>query len=138
MTRLARFEITAAEIDAVVTAFYAKVRAHKVLAPVFFDSLPEGDEIWNPHEAKIARFWRNAILMERGYDGNPQRVHSQRELIQPEHFELWLGLFDETLNQLLTKQQATAWSAIAHRIGGALRMGVIQSKRKPGDVPIFG
>lgn len=134
---LARFPITADEINMVVDTFYARIRAHAVLGPVFFASIPDETEIWVVHEEKIGRFWRNAILSERSYDGNPQRAHSNNDLIAPEHFEIWLGLFDQVLSEKLTVAQAAAWSALAHRIGAGLRMGVIQSKQKTGDVPLF-
>ncbi|MCF6306282.1 MAG: group III truncated hemoglobin [Rhodobacteraceae bacterium] len=132
---LARFPITAEQINDVVTEFYRRIRLHDVLGPVFFKTVPDEPEIWVEHEAKIARFWRNAILFERSYDGNPQQVHSQRPAVLPEHFALWLDLFDETVNDTLPEDLATSWSALAHRIGRGLRIGLIQSKQKAGDVP---
>ncbi len=132
-----RFQITADEINNVLTVFYARVRKDKILAPVFFASIPDEPEIWVEHEAKIGRFWRNAILFERSYNGNPQRAHANNGLVAPEHFEIWLGLFDKVLSEKLTPGQATAWSGLAHRIGAGLRMGVIQSQQKPGDIPLF-
>ena len=130
-----RFEITPAEIDTVVAEFYARVREDEVLAPVFFQSLPPLPKAWMAHEEKIAAFWRNAILFERSYDGNPQRVHRQREAIEPEHFAVWLALFDKVLAEKLIPAQAEAWSALAHRIGRALKMGVIQDRQTEGAVP---
>ena len=132
-----RFPITATEIDTVVTEFYARVRADETLGPVFFQSLPPLRPAWMEHEEKIAAFWRNAILFERSYIGNPQRVHAQREAVEPEHFAVWLTLFDEVLNEKLTPELAEAWSALAHRIGRGLKMGVEQSRRPEGAVPIF-
>ncbi|MBL4805985.1 MAG: group III truncated hemoglobin [Rhodobacteraceae bacterium] len=130
-----RFPITAEQINTVVAAFYHQIRQHPVLGPVFFETVPDEREIWEEHEEKIARFWRNAILFERSYDGNPQRVHSQRPAVKPEHFALWLDLFDETLKTALPDDLATSWSALAHRIGAGLRMGVVQSQQRAGAVP---
>ena len=53
-----RFFVTADQIDAQVAAFYAAVRTHPQLGPVFAGHVTD----WPEHEAKIARFWRNAIL----------------------------------------------------------------------------
>ena len=89
------------------------------------------------HEEKIAAFWRNAILFERSYNGNPQRVHAQREAVEPEHFAVWLELFDEVLAENLSPELAEAWSALAHRIGRGLKMGVEQSRQPEGGVPIL-
>ena len=115
-----RFPVTPAQIDRVVAVFYAAVRRHEVLGPVFAGHVAD----WPEHEEKIARFWRNAILSERAYDGNPMQVHRRAGDVLPEHFPLWLALFDETLRRTLPAEAAAPWSALAHRIGAALRMGV--------------
>ena len=77
-----RFPITAAEIDAVVIEFYSRVREDETLAPVFFQSIPPITSVWAAHEDKIAAFWRNAILFERSYSGNPQQVHREKEAVE--------------------------------------------------------
>ncbi len=132
-----RFPITPHEIDAVVITFYDRIRNHEVLGPVFFESLPPLGPVWQEHEEKIAAFWRNAILFERSFDGNPQRTHQMREGVMPEHFALWLALFDEVLQEKLTPEQAASWSALAHRIGAGLRMGVENARRPKNAVPIL-
>ena len=135
MTLPPRFPITAAQIDAVVARFYARVRQHEVLSPVFFASIPNEAPRWVHHEEKIARFWRNAILHERSYSGNPQHMHSMRPMIKPEHFAIWLGVFDEVLDEVLPADTAASWSALAHRIGAGLRMGVVANQERAGGVP---
>ncbi|WP_299643760.1 group III truncated hemoglobin, partial [uncultured Ruegeria sp.] len=62
-----RFPATPEQINAQVRAFYARVRQDAVLGPVFANHVTD----WSAHEEKIASFWRNAILFERSYDGNP-------------------------------------------------------------------
>lgn len=130
-----RFPITAAQIDEVVTRFYARVRQHEVLSLVFFASIPDEAPRWAHHEEKIGRFWRNAILFEREYNGNPQHMHSMRPMIKPEHFAIWLGVFDEVLTEILPADLAASWSALAHRIGAALRMGVVANQQPLGAPP---
>ncbi|AUH34456.1 group III truncated hemoglobin [Paracoccus tegillarcae] len=117
---LARFDITADQIDQVVKVFYAAIRRHEVLGPVFGGHV----EDWPSHEEKIAGFWKKAILYQPGYDGNPMQVHMAAGDVRPEHFTLWLALFDETLRRTLPADAAAAWSQLAHRIGRGLRMGV--------------
>ncbi|MCJ1901781.1 MULTISPECIES: group III truncated hemoglobin [Paracoccus] len=124
-----RFDVTPEQIDRVVATFYAAVRRHEVLGPVFAAHVAD----WPEHEAKIARFWRNAILYERGYDGNPMQVHMRTGDVKAQHFAPWLMLFDETLRRTLPPETAKAWSALAHRIGAGLRMGVEDLReRRPG------
>lgn len=126
-----RFAISAHEIDRVVGDFYAAIRAHPDLGPVFAAHVTD----WPMHEAKIARFWRNAILMERCYDGNPMAVHRAAGDIRPEMFATWLALFDSVLKRNLAAGTAVQWSALAHRIGRGLRMGL--ETVPPGAVPRF-
>lgn len=128
-----RLPVTPAQIDAQVAAFYAAVRAHPVLGPVFANHV--GD--WPEHEAKIARFWRNAILRDGVYDGSPMMAHRAAGDVQAEHFPIWLGLFDEVLARTLPEEAAAAWSQMAHRIGRALRMGVEEARQPAGSVPRF-
>lgn len=126
-----RIPVTPEQIDAVVADFYAFVREHPGLGPVFARHVTD----WPTHEAKIARFWRNAILHERSYDGNPLAVHRDAGDVRPGMFDPWLGLFDMVLRRNLPPDSAAAWSALAHRIGRSLRAGVVESQTHPGGVP---
>lgn len=127
-----RFPVTPEQIDRVVAVFYGAVRRHEVLGPVFANHVSD----WPEHEAKIAAFWRNAILFQRVYDGNPMRVHRAAGDVRPEHFRDWLALFDATLARLLPEETAQAWSALAHRIGAGLRMGV-EDLHAPAGPPVL-
>ncbi|MDP5307453.1 group III truncated hemoglobin [Paracoccus spongiarum] len=125
-----RFDITEDQIDRVIAVFYGAVRRHEVLGPVFNRHI--GD--WPAHEAKIARFWKKAILYQPGYDGNPMQVHMAAGDVRAQHFPIWLALFDETLRRCVPSQTAAGWSALAHRIGRGLRMGV-EDLRQPAEGP---
>ncbi|MEH7828315.1 group III truncated hemoglobin [Gemmobacter denitrificans] len=128
-----RFFVTAEQISAQVAAFYAAVRADALLGPVFAAHVDD----WPAHEAKITRFWRNAILREGVYDGSPMLAHRQAGDVREEHFPHWLALFDATLARTLPGEAAAAWSAMAHRIGRALSMGVAEARRPSDAVPRF-
>ena len=127
-----RFDITGPEIDRVVTRFYVRIRAHAELGPIFARYVAHRD--WPEHEAKIARFWRNAILREKSYSGNPMRVHVSRPEIQAEHFPQWLGLFHEVLRTELPTPIALQWGALADRIGEGFRTGIV-AMRQPKNAP---
>nr|WP_281982174.1 group III truncated hemoglobin [Thalassorhabdomicrobium marinisediminis] len=133
MTPLARLPVSEAQIAQVVSRFYASVRAHEELGPIFATHIVD----WPAHEEKIVRFWRNALLRERIYDGNPMQVHRAAGNVRPEHFEIWLSVFDETLNAVLPSDLAQVWSAIAHNIGRALRYG-LERRATPDGVPVLG
>lgn len=131
---LARFAITRPEIERVVARFYAGVRAHPTLGPVFAAHV--GD--WPAHEAKIADFWANAIRFEKTYDGSPMQAHVAAGNVRPGMFDPWLALFDQVLREELAPDTARAWSHLAHRIGRSLRAGVVDRQRLPGGVPDLG
>ncbi|EKE43660.1 hypothetical protein OCGS_2392 [Oceaniovalibus guishaninsula JLT2003] len=120
MTVPPRIPVTPAEIDRVVARFYARVRRDPDLGPVFAAHVAD----WPSHEAKIARFWRNALLLERSYDGNPMQVHAAAGNVRAEHFPIWLRLFDATLEEELPLTLAQTWSAMSHRIGRGLSYGL--------------
>lgn len=126
-----RIAVTPEEIDRVVADFYAAIRAHPSLGPVFAVHVTD----WPAHEAKIAGFWRNAILYERSYDGNPLQVHRDAGNVRPGMFATWLALFDTVLARNLAPEAAAGWSALAHRIGRSLRYGVMEPVAMPGGVP---
>ncbi|MBV0911640.1 group III truncated hemoglobin [Anianabacter salinae] len=126
-----KFDIPPEDIARVVAAFYAAVRAHPMLGQVFAVHVTD----WPAHEAKVTRFWENAILNARGYDGNVMEVHRGAGNVRPGMFDAWLGLFDRTLHEELPPETAAAWSALAHRIGRSLRAGVVDRDRGPGGVP---
>ena len=128
---MAKFDITRDEIERVVARFYAAVRAHSMLGPVFAAHVTD----WPAHEEKITRFWANAILGERGYDGNPLAVHVRAGNVRPGMFGPWLELFDATLSAELPPETAAKWSALAHRIGRSLRAGVVDRDTLPGGIP---
>lgn len=130
------FEISPEQIDRVVLVFYARVRQHPILAPIFAKHIP--DEGWDVHEEKVAGFWRNAILREKSYAGSPMRAHTKAKTVQPDHFQHWLALFDEVLIEQLPDDTAKAFSMLAHRIGTGLRTGLEQARAPKDAPPSFG
>ena len=94
-----RFPVTPDQIARVVAEFYAAIRVHPGLGPVFAAHVTD----WPAHEAKIAAFWRNAILWERGYDGNPMAKHIAAGDVRPAMFDPWLALFDSVLARELPR-----------------------------------
>lgn len=123
-----RYDVSEAQIDRVVETFYACIREHPGLGPVFAAHVKD----WPEHEAKIARFWKNAILHHRGYDGSPLAVHRAAGNVRLGMFGVWLGLFDSVLRLELPPEPAAQWSTLAHRIGRALMYGM---QGDPGAPP---
>jgi len=123
-TKLHRFPVTDDQIARVMDIFYARIRVHPDLGPVFNGHIGTSDAEWDDHIALITRFWRNALLGEGGYDGNPMRVHVTSPDITPALFDPWLALFGQVLDGELPPEAATPWLALATRIGASFRMAM--------------
>ena len=126
-----KFDITRTEIERVVREFYALIRQHPGLGPVFAVHVDD----WDMHEATVADFWANAILHERSYDGSPMEAHVKAGNVRPGMFDPWLKLFHTVLQSELRPDQAAAWFDLATRIGRSLRAGVVERETLPGGIP---
>jgi len=83
------------DIKLLVDEFYVKVRKDDLLAPVFATRI-KGD--WQPHLDTMYRFWNAALFQVREYAGNPFSKHARLPIDGP-HFERWIKLFYETLDE---------------------------------------
>lgn len=84
------------DIKNLVDTFYNKVRDNDLLAPIFNERIKD---TWPHHLEKMYRFWQTILLDEHTYSGTPFVPHATMP-IGGEHFENWLTLFHETLDEL--------------------------------------
>lgn len=84
---------TEEQIERLVHEFYAKIRQHDRLGPIFANKL--GDD-WGPHLAKMVDFWSSIMLTSGRYSGTPMQKHLALKMVRPEDFRIWLELFEET------------------------------------------
>jgi hemoglobin len=119
----ARFEtVDTTTITALVHEFYARVRRHPTLGPVFADNIA-GDE-WPAHLSKMCRFWSAVMLTNGAYSGNPVAVHRAVAGMDKALFPQWIELFEATAADLFTPDQAEAFTTKARRIAASLEMTV--------------
>ncbi len=119
-------EIIEADIARLVSAFYARVRAHPVLGPVFHAAIGTEDADWDAHLAKLVRFWSAVMLRSGAYHGDPYSAHLRLPGLTAPMFADWLGLFEATCRDLFTPDMAAAFEERAHRIARSLRMGLFE------------
>lgn len=86
---------TLEDVKTLVNTFYGKVQNDEELSSVF-ESVVQGN--WEPHLEKMYTFWQTILLNERTYYGRPFPPHAKLP-IGSEHFERWLCLFTETLQE---------------------------------------
>ena len=83
------------DIQLLVDGFYDKVRKDSLIGPIFND-VAKVD--WDEHLPKLYNFWSDLLLGEDSYRGRPFPPHMQLNL-QPGHFERWLYLFVQTVDE---------------------------------------
>lgn len=83
------------DIKLLVDRFYDKVRKDALLAPVFADRISSR---WAAHQEKMYRFWQTVLLEEHTYFGSPFAPHALLP-VDKVHFDRWLKLFYETLDE---------------------------------------
>ena len=121
-------EISDTTIPVLVDRFYAKVRRDPVLGPIFNTAI--GDH-WPEHLAKLGDFWSSVMLTSGRYKGNPMGVHMALSDLSPAMFERWLGLFQETAEELFEPALAGAFRMKAERIAESLQLGLFF---RPGEL----
>jgi hemoglobin len=91
------------DIKIFVDEFYLKVKKDLLIGPIFLEKIPEN---WQPHLEKMYAFWNAALFGIPGFRGNPFAKHAPLN-IEEKHFERWLVLFKETIQQYFNCNKAT-------------------------------
>lgn len=90
------------DIQELVDTFYSKVRVDKLIGPIFNNTI--GDE-WHIHLPKMYTFWQTLLLKQHTYFGAPFPPHMPLPIYE-EHFEVWMKLWTETLDDLFLGEVA--------------------------------
>ena len=87
--------VTTDQIKTLVDKFYEKVNKDDLLSPVFND---EAKVNWPEHLPKMYKFWGTQLIGTGDYIGRPFPPHAELH-IGREHFERWIKLFFETVDE---------------------------------------
>lgn len=114
---------TKAEIVTLVDRFYEKVKHDLLLAPVF------AHVDWPKHLPIMYNFWSSMLLGDQSYQGNPFQKHIGLS-IQAEHFDRWITLFIETVDQNFVGEKAEEVKQRAQSIAGVFqhKLGISNSQ----------
>ncbi|GAA0595982.1 hypothetical protein GCM10009416_37940 [Craurococcus roseus] len=120
--------MTEGDIDRLLAAFYARIRADDELGPVFAAAVGTTDEDWAPHLARLRDFWSQVMLRQTGrYTGNPYQAHLRLlPELRPEMFGRWLSLFDAACAETQAPEAAALFRERAAAIARSLRMGLFE------------
>ncbi|MFP2997969.1 group III truncated hemoglobin [Spongiivirga sp. MCCC 1A20706] len=83
------------DIELMVNRFYSAVREDTMLGPIFNSIIQDK---WDTHLDKMVRFWQTILLQEYTYKGSPFAPHRKLP-IEANHFEQWLGHFNNCIDQ---------------------------------------
>lgn len=104
------------EVAEVVRRFYQAVAQDQLLGPMFND-VAQVD--WAAHLPKLTAFWCRALFGLPGYAGNPYAAHRlihEQEPFTRAHFERWLELFGETIDEGWQGDNAAAMKALGRNV----------------------
>ncbi|MDN4165001.1 group III truncated hemoglobin [Cytophagales bacterium LB-30] len=90
------------DIKVLVDTFYGKARQDALLGPIFEGVI---EDRWPEHLDKMYRFWQTILLEEHTYNGSPFAPHARLPLFE-QHFERWLALFHETVEEVFEGEKA--------------------------------
>lgn len=91
------------DIKLLVDSFYGKVREDYLLKDIFNERI---EDRWPQHLEKMYRFWQTVLLEEHTYFGSPFVPHAKLPVVL-HHFERWVKIFDETVDELFAGEKAT-------------------------------
>lgn len=131
--RAAAMGIDEAYISRLVREFYARIRKDGELGPIFEQVIGED---WEPHLARMERFWSSVALNSGRYSGKPVPVHRKLTQVRPQHFDTWLGLFRQTLADTAPTEAAAAYfMKRAEMIARSLRYAMFDTPGIPMLTP---
>lgn len=90
------------DVKLLVDSFYGKVQKDALLKDIFNTIIQDR---WAAHMEKMYTFWQTVLLGEHTYYGSPFPPHAKMPITQ-EHFDRWLQLFFETIDENFTGEVA--------------------------------
>jgi hemoglobin len=90
------------DIKKLVDCFYTKVKEDEMLKDIFNNVI---EDRWPEHLEKMYTFWQTVLLEEHTYYGAPFIPHANLP-VSKNHFDRWLSLFYETLDELFEGEKA--------------------------------
>lgn len=93
---------TIEDIKLLVDTFYGRIREDDLLKDIFNGVIQDR---WPEHLEKMYRFWQTVLMDEHTYFGSPFVPHAELP-VDKEHFDRWIGLFGETVDELFEGERA--------------------------------
>ena len=128
---------TREDCERLVRAFYGRAMTDPIIGWLFTDVAKLDLE---EHVPVIASFWETVLLGAQTYGGGTFRPHAllhAKARLRPGHFARWLGLWEDTVDELFAGPTADLAKAHARRVAAAFqrRLAALPSPHDPALTP---
>ncbi|MCL9805229.1 group III truncated hemoglobin [Flavobacterium amniphilum] len=117
------------DLQLLLDQFYTKLLADPAISYIFTDVVKIKIE---EHLPILVTFWSQAVLGTGGYSGNLAQIHldiDQKEHLTPELFNIWLGYFDATVNELFKGEKAEKIKTQALSIATVMQIKIANNRK---------
>jgi hemoglobin len=117
---------TREDIELLVRTFYDKVKTDPVIGHIFTSVFKIN---WERHLPVMFDFWENILFYTGSYAGNPIETHQRFHKIFPfndEHFQRWVALFTQTVDELFEGEKALLAKQRALSISTVMKIKILQ------------
>jgi hemoglobin len=111
-------------VEIFVDAFYQRVLADPLLAPIFLDVAAIDLDVHLPH---IKDYWCKLLLGDSSYQRHTMNIHRQlhaRRRLTENDFQRWLELFSLTVDELYAGEMAERAKRVAVSIAANMQQTV--------------
>jgi hemoglobin len=119
---------TRADIEKLIIRFYEKVKTDDVIGFIFTEVVKMN---WPHHIPLIVDFWETILLDNPVYKSNAMEVHytlNRKVRLEEKHFNKWLKLFVETIDELYVGKVADLAKTRARSIAGMIQFKMSGNK----------
>lgn len=121
------------DVNHLVNCFYAKIRENQLLGPIFNRHILENE--WPEHLDTLTDFWETKIFGIPKFKGNPTLKHvtvdkNLNHTIEQKHFEEWLQLWFETIDELFEGESAQKAKNAARKMATGQFLAILH--QRPG------
>ena len=110
------------DVQLLVDRFYEKIKTDKLVGFIFTDVMKVN---WEKHIPVIVAFWQNALFYAGGYHGNALKKHlniNKVVALEKKHFNRWLHLFNQTVDEYFEGEKATLAKQRAQSIASIIQI----------------
>ena len=110
---------TTQDIQLLVDTFYDKVKTSEI--GFFFNDVVNVN--WEKHLPKMYIFWESVLFATTKFEGNPMGAHfpfNEKVAMEKHHFNTWLKLWKETINELFSGEMAESAKNKAENIANLM------------------